>query len=212
MARPGRHDGVLYERTNSSVWWMRYRDRDGRRCLETTGTEDWQEAQRKLRGRLQARDQNTLPTVRRGEKLLIQRMGGFFPGELFSAPHSCCNDPRGKRDGAKTSEARTWETEACGDRCRSDREVCALANPSTKAGAHVIRFPPARDPEADYGAPEVPGFAPNLQRRGGVSDFAEGSVSSILRYVVGAAAYRVLCARVLCQCDPDHHGISVAGA
>jgi hypothetical protein len=56
MARPKVHDGVAYKRGDSNVWWMRYRDKTGRRCLESTGTEDWEEAQRILRERLAQRD------------------------------------------------------------------------------------------------------------------------------------------------------------
>jgi uncharacterized phage-like protein YoqJ len=36
-----------------------YRDRSGKRIRESTHTEDWQEAQRQLRERLQARDDKT---------------------------------------------------------------------------------------------------------------------------------------------------------
>ena len=87
MARPSKHDGVLYKRTGSKIWWMRYRDRDGKRYLETTNTEEWQAAQQKLRERLQARDQNTLQTIRRGEQLLFNHGWTFFwrttPSLLF---------------------------------------------------------------------------------------------------------------------------------
>lgn len=85
MARPSKHDGVLYKRTGSKVWWMRYRDREGKRNLETTGTEDWKEAQQKLRERLQARDQNTLQTIRRGEQMLFNGWVDFFL-ENYSKP------------------------------------------------------------------------------------------------------------------------------
>src|ERR1051326_195759 len=85
MARPSRHDGVLYKRSDSKIWWMRYRDRDGKRCLETTNTEDWQEAQQVLRDRLQARDQNTLQAIRRGEQLLFNKWVDFFL-ENYSQP------------------------------------------------------------------------------------------------------------------------------
>jgi len=64
---------------------MRYRDRDGKRYLETTNTEDWQEAQQKLRERLQARDQNTLQTIRRGEQMLFNGWVDFFL-ENYSKP------------------------------------------------------------------------------------------------------------------------------
>ena len=86
MARPSKHDGVLYKRSGSKIWWMRYRDRDGKRYLETTNTEDWQEAQRRLREPLQARDQNTLQTIRRGEKLCSTNGWGFFWRTIPSLP------------------------------------------------------------------------------------------------------------------------------
>jgi hypothetical protein len=65
MARPSKHDGVVYRRDDSKIWWMRYWDKSGGRHLESTGTEDWDEAQRRLRERLQARDNRTLEVVRR---------------------------------------------------------------------------------------------------------------------------------------------------
>jgi integrase len=85
MARPSKHDGVVYRRNDSNVWWMRYRDKTGRRRLESTHTEDWQEAQRELRERLQARDNNTLHVVRRGEQLTFGEWADFFL-ENYSKP------------------------------------------------------------------------------------------------------------------------------
>jgi integrase len=85
MARPSKHDGVVYRRKDSKIWWMRYRDRSGIRRLESTNTDDWQEAQRQLRERLQARDNNTLATVRRGEQLTFGEWADFFI-ENYSKP------------------------------------------------------------------------------------------------------------------------------
>ena len=85
MARPSKHDGVVYRRNDSNVWWMRYRDRTGCRRLESTHTEDWQEAQRQLRERLQARDNNTLHIVRKGEQLTFGEWADFFL-ENYSKP------------------------------------------------------------------------------------------------------------------------------
>ena len=75
MARPRKHDGVVYLRNDSNIWWMRYRDKAGRRRLESTNTEDWDEAQRRMRERLHARDNRTLEVVRRGEQLLLSLTG-----------------------------------------------------------------------------------------------------------------------------------------
>jgi len=74
MARPKRHDGVVFRRKGSKLWWMRYCDRSGQRHRESTLTENWQEAQKRLRERLLARDDNVLEVVRRGEGLTLARI------------------------------------------------------------------------------------------------------------------------------------------
>jgi len=85
MARKRKHDGGIYRRPDSAVWWMWYRERDGRRQLESTGAEDWDGAQQRLRERLQARDQNVLSIVRKGEQLAFQDWAEFFL-ENYSRP------------------------------------------------------------------------------------------------------------------------------
>jgi integrase len=64
---------------------MRYRDKDGTRRRESTLTEDWAEAQKVLRERLQARDNNTLPALRRGQDLAFGEWADFYL-ENFSRP------------------------------------------------------------------------------------------------------------------------------
>jgi len=85
MARPIKHDGSLYRREGSTIWWMQYRDKAGVRQRESTGTEDWDEAQRILRERLQARDNNTLPALRRGNDLVFGEWADYYL-ENFSKP------------------------------------------------------------------------------------------------------------------------------
>jgi hypothetical protein len=64
---------------------MRYRDKSGIRQRESTLTEDWDEAQKCLRERLQARDNNTLPALRRGQNLAFGEWADFYL-ENFSKP------------------------------------------------------------------------------------------------------------------------------
>lgn len=78
MARPRKHDGVVYRRSDSNVWWMRYREKDGSRRLESTNTTDWDEAQRQLRERLAARDNNSLEVLRKGKQLTFNEWADFF--------------------------------------------------------------------------------------------------------------------------------------
>jgi integrase len=85
MARPSKHDGVVYKRNDGNIWWMRYRDKTGRRRLESTNTTDWDEAQKQMRERLAARDNNTLDAVRKGKHLTFGEWADFFL-ENYSKP------------------------------------------------------------------------------------------------------------------------------
>lgn len=85
MARPVKHDGGLFRREGSKFWWMEYRDKSGKRQRESTGTEDWNEGQQRLRERLQARDNNTLSSLRRGQGVTMSEWADFFM-ENFSRP------------------------------------------------------------------------------------------------------------------------------
>src|SRR6266487_1735830 len=85
MARPRKHDGVVYRRHGNSFWWIRYRDNAGQRHEESTKTTDWKEAQKKLRERLQARDNNVLEIVHKGEHTTVREWADLFL-ENFSKP------------------------------------------------------------------------------------------------------------------------------
>ncbi len=64
---------------------MDYRDRARKRQRESTKTDDWEEAQKRLRERLQARDSNTLPLLRKGEQLTFAQWSEHFL-EAFAKP------------------------------------------------------------------------------------------------------------------------------
>ncbi len=85
MARPRKHDGVVFRRKGTQFWWIRYWDLTGKRRDEPTGTGDWKEAQQKLRERLQARDDNVLEIVRKGEQLTLKQWSELFL-ENYSRP------------------------------------------------------------------------------------------------------------------------------
>jgi integrase len=85
MARRRKHDGVVYRRPESAVWWISYWNRAGKRVRESTFTENWQEAQKRLRERLQARDGLILEIVRKGESLGFGQWADFFL-EKYSKP------------------------------------------------------------------------------------------------------------------------------
>jgi len=83
--RPVEHDGVVFRRKETKFWWMRYREQDGTRRRESTFTGDWNEANKKLRERLQARDGNILQVVRKGENLTFGEWADLFL-ENYSKP------------------------------------------------------------------------------------------------------------------------------
>ena len=85
MPRARKYDGVVYQRAGTAIWWIRYRDRKGIARRESSLTADWQEANRKLRERLQARDDNLLEVVRKGETLAYGQWADFFL-ENYSNP------------------------------------------------------------------------------------------------------------------------------
>ncbi len=66
---------------------MEYRDREGERQRESTNTDDWDEAQKKLRERLQARDDNTLPLLRKGEQITFTQWADHFLGSVFETAY-----------------------------------------------------------------------------------------------------------------------------
>ena len=88
MSRPIQSDGRVIRRKKSRFWWMYYRERDGTRRKRSTFTEDWNEANQKLRERLHARDGNILQVVRKGETLTFRGVGRFVLRKLFQTTHS----------------------------------------------------------------------------------------------------------------------------
>ncbi|HEX5422426.1 MAG TPA: tyrosine-type recombinase/integrase [Candidatus Acidoferrales bacterium] len=85
MSRPVEHDGVVYRRVGSKFWWICYRNRTGKRQRESSFTEDWQQAHKMLRARLEARDGNVLQVVRKGESLSFGEWADSFL-ENYSKP------------------------------------------------------------------------------------------------------------------------------
>ncbi len=85
MPRARKYDGVVYRRAGTDFWWIRYRDRKGIARRESSQTADWDEANKRLRDRLQARDNNLLEAVRKGETLTYGQWANLFL-ENYSKP------------------------------------------------------------------------------------------------------------------------------
>jgi hypothetical protein len=86
MPRARKYEGVVYRRAGTEIWWIRYRDRNGIARRESSLTADWQEASKKLRERLQARDDNLLEVVRKGEHLAFGQWVDFFLENYSKSP------------------------------------------------------------------------------------------------------------------------------
>ena len=80
MSREGRprNNGQVYRRPNTAILWMRYRDRGGEIKRESAGTADWNEAERFLRDRLDARDEGSLATVLASKTVTFNEWADWF--------------------------------------------------------------------------------------------------------------------------------------
>ena len=61
--RPQNTSGSVYRRGDSAIWWMRYRDNQGRRKQQSTGARKREEAEKILRKVVYERDQGLLPAL-----------------------------------------------------------------------------------------------------------------------------------------------------
>jgi integrase len=100
---------------------MVYRDRNGKRIRESTNTEDWQEAQRKLRDRLQARDDKILDIVRKGEQLQFADWVDFFL-ENYSRPPIRAEKTHEANERAASHLKETFGLRSIGDITADDIE------------------------------------------------------------------------------------------
>ena len=164
MARPKKHDGVLYRR--GRFWWMRYWDRDGTRRLESTETSDWQEAQTRLRERLQARDENVLALVRRGQQLRFHEWADFFL-EHYSQPPLRSRKTHAANQNAVKQLKPVFGPQMLSAIGAEDVEgVLALAASATEASQDTAGVSGARAAEAGDRAPGVSRVAPGVECRG----------------------------------------------
>ena len=76
--RPRNTGGSLYHRRDSRVWWMSYRDQDGRFRQESTGQRDKREAEKVMRKRLVARDEGLLPSGAESGRITFDAWADWF--------------------------------------------------------------------------------------------------------------------------------------
>ncbi len=78
MSRPHKISGTVFLRKESTFWWIRYRNREGRIVRESTETTDREEAERFLRKRLDARDEGRLPIILSSKTLTFNEWADWF--------------------------------------------------------------------------------------------------------------------------------------
>ena len=76
--RPRNTSGSLYSRRDSRVWWMSYRDHNGRFRQESTGRKEKGEAEKVLRKRLVARDEGLPPSAAPGGAITFNQWADWF--------------------------------------------------------------------------------------------------------------------------------------
>jgi hypothetical protein len=165
MARPSKHDGVVYRRGDSEIWWMRYRDASDGRRRETTNTDDWDEAQRRLRERLCARDNRALEVVRRGEQLTFQDWSDSFMENYSKPPIRAPNTHEANERAMKHLQA-TFGSWRLVDVTGRHRAISESSAQETRPCEDKGRFSGAGNPQGHKRASGVPGIAPGAERGG----------------------------------------------
>ena len=90
--RPRNTSGSLYLRRDSRVWWMSYRDQNGRFRQESTGEREKGEAEKVLRKRLVARDEGLLPSAAPDGGITFNEWADWFLENRSKPPfRSECN-------------------------------------------------------------------------------------------------------------------------
>ena len=77
-------------------------NKDGSSRLESTNTSDWDEAQRQLRDRLDARDNNTLNIIRKGRQLTFNEWVDFFSTNYSKPPMRAVKTHEANENALKT--------------------------------------------------------------------------------------------------------------
>ena len=212
------------ERNDSKVWWMRYRDKDGSRRLESTNTEDWDEAQRQLRERL--KPETTTPSIRpKGEQLTFGEWADFFLENYSKPPIRAQKTHEANERALKTlrpvfGTCKLWDIDA-------DEIEAHLAKPASGKSAMsggeggIVEIGPLKATTVHqefrvlrrmFNVAVKKKLAPANPCSGvEFPVMVKGIVPAPLHDVVGAAADREACACVPAERDPDHHGDGTPG-
>ena len=86
IGRPRNTSGSLYSRRDSRVWWMSYRDHDGKFRQESTGRKEKGEAEKVMRKRLVARDEGLLPSAAPGTGITFNEWADWFLANRSNPP------------------------------------------------------------------------------------------------------------------------------
>ena len=84
--RPRNTSGSLYRRRDSRVWWMSYRDHNGKFRQESTGERERGEAEKVLRKRLVARDEGLLPSAAPDGGITFNQWADWFLANRSQPP------------------------------------------------------------------------------------------------------------------------------
>ena len=150
--RPRNTAGSLFLRRDSRVWWMSYRDHNGRFRQESTGRRTKGEAEKVLRKRLVARDEGLLPECRAGRWDQLQRVGGLVPGEPLSTALPEREDPPATPQRAEVPQVSVRQAQTVGHHAGRDRIVSDDEIEHRQTGVHQIRAATSRPAQTGHRA------------------------------------------------------------
>ena len=86
IGRPRNTSGSLYRRRDSRLWWMSYRDHNGKFRQESTGQREKGEAEKVLRKLLVARDEGLLPSAAPDAGISFNQWADWFLANRSQPP------------------------------------------------------------------------------------------------------------------------------
>ena len=224
IGRPRNTSGSLYSRRDSRVWWMSYRDHNGKFRQESTGERERGEAEKVLRKRLVARDEGLPPSAAPDGGITFNQWADWFLEKRSQPPFRSESNHQLNLSVLKFLRPRFGETETGGHHAGGDRSVPDEPIEHRQTGAHQVGAATSRPAQTGHRASGVSHPAMHSERggeeaaaggqsvqRGGVSSPIGGhDAQAILSDRLGAGPAGSLCSAVSAQHHRDHGGDGAA--
>ena len=151
--RPRNTSGSLYRRRDSRLWWMSYRDYQGKFRQESTGERERGEAEKVMRKRLVARDEGLPPSAAPDGGITFNQWADWFLANRSRPPFRSESEPSAEPRRAEVpSDTRFGQTQTSEHHAGGDRSVPDDQIEHRQTGAHQDGAATARQAQAGHRA------------------------------------------------------------